>query len=114
VHSVVLFVVSLHPTTAVFATKYTAQFRTLFRRPPRPAETEGIALRARSVALRQLAWQPHERRSKLLQLQTQDYTKPHPVAYLVGDEATLVGRWLINNAELEHPQDVPATLRPLQ
>jgi hypothetical protein len=86
----------VYATTGTLVRKYTDSFRETFRRDPNDAELSKMDDHAASVALRQHAWRDHERRSKLLKLQTQDYDKPHPAAYGTGDGGPLVGRWLTN------------------
>ena len=76
--------------------KYAQEFEQLFERAPSEGELSAIERRASGVALRKLAWDDRERRLKLLPLQQQDFSVPHPVAYLAGDTGDVPGRWLTN------------------
>mgnify|MGYP007121971977 FL=1 len=83
--------------------KYRQEYLDTKQKHPEPEVGALIRSRAEAVALRQLAWQSYGH-LKLLPLQLQDYARPHPVAYVQGEEALLIGRWLVNL--------IPANPRP--
>jgi hypothetical protein len=52
--------------------------------------------RAIDCAIREKSWEKQERSSKLMRLQTQEWNKPHSIAYMAGSEALELQRWMCN------------------
>jgi len=65
---------------------------------PRPSadQAERMWRAATECAMREKAWKSQERGRKLMKIQTQEWNKPHPVAYLAGQEAVELSRWMCN------------------
>jgi hypothetical protein len=80
-------------TAVALARKYAQQLRAETGQAVMDARhVAPINAHAAEVALRSLTWREPNQRLKLLQLQVQDYTKPHPMAYVLGDAAELTQR----------------------
>ena len=63
---------------------------------PSPEFLAAMHRRARDVAMRETAWEAYDPRLKMMRLQTQEYDSAHPVAMLIGPDATVVARWMTN------------------